>query len=111
MRKLNFGDSFKLSRLVKSLGIKEELNEIYKNLPKDEGGSINMTEVGIQILYTVFDKATERATELEIYKFLGGPLEIEPEEVEKLELTDLAEKIVDIADIEVWKSFLKKAAS
>lgn len=104
MRKLNFGDTFKAARLIKELNLKEELKEIASNQEQDQ------YEAGVDLLYTVLEKGTTKECEQKIYEFLSGPLEMQPEEVSKLEFFEVVDKIFKIADIESWKGFIQSVA-
>ena len=105
MRSLNTRDLFKAIRVVKETGIKEAFKSNigdFKN--KSE------KEIGIDLIFTVLESATEKNTEEQIYDFLSGPLEIKKEEVGNLDPIELADKILEIANIEKWKDFLSRAA-
>ena len=106
MRNLNFGDAFQLARIIKKLKIKNELKEITSNITEES----NKMEIGMDLMYAIFDKATEKQTEQEIYKFLSRPFEVKPEEVEKMGLFEVVENFSKVANLEEWKAFLKQAA-
>ena len=106
MRNLNFGDMFQLARIIKKLKIKDELKDITSNITEKS----NKMEIGMDLMYAIFDKATEKQTEQEIYKFLSRPFEVKPEEVEKMDLFEVVENFSKVANLEEWKAFLKQAA-
>ena len=106
MRNLNFGDAFQLARIIKKLKIKNELKEITSNITEES----NKMEIGMDLMYAIFDKATEKQAEQEIYKFLSRPFEVKPEEVEKMGLFEVVENFSKVANLEEWKAFLKQAA-
>lgn len=106
MRNLNLGDAFQLARIIKKLKIKDELKDITSNITEES----NKMEIGIDLMYAIFDKATEKQTEQEIYKFLSRPFEVKPEEVEKMGLFEVVENFSKVANLEEWKAFLKQAA-
>lgn len=106
MRNLNLGDAFQLARIIKKLKIKNELKDITSNTTEES----NKMEIGIDLMYAIFDKATEKQTEQEIYKFLSRPFEVKPEEVEKMGLFEVVENFSKVANLEEWKAFLKQAA-
>ncbi len=106
MRNLNFGDMFQLARIIKKLKIKDELKDITSNITEKS----NKMEIGIDLMYVIFDKATEKQAEQEIYKFLSRPFEVKPEEVEKMDLFEVVENFSKVANLEEWKVFLKQAA-
>lgn len=104
MRNLNLGDAFQLARIIKKLKIKDELKNIYSNITEES----NKMDIGMDLMYTIFDKATEKQAEQEIYKFLSRPFEVKPEEVEKMDLFEVVENFSKVANLEEWKSFLKQ---
>lgn len=85
MRKLNVSDAFELSRTVKALGVKENIKAAAKADDQWEGG--------FEVIWSLFDLATEKNAEKEIYKFLARPFEMKPEDVESMDLTELIEKL------------------
>lgn len=105
MRKLNTSDVFSLARLIKEIGIKEDI----KKLSTSVNENTDVKEAGFDLIFTVIEKFAEKNSEPDLYNFLSGPLEIDPEEVGKVELFTLVENILEIADIEKWKAFLKLA--
>jgi ATP-dependent RNA circularization protein (DNA/RNA ligase family) len=105
MRKLNTSDVFAFTRLVKEIGLKEEI----KNITAKVSEETDVKALGIDIIFTLIEKFSEVNSENALYEFLSRPLEISKEEVGTMDLFDLVEKIMQIADVEKWKTFLKLA--
>lgn len=105
MRKLNTSDVFAFTRLVKEIGLKEEI----KNITAKVAEETDIKALGIDIIFTLIEKFSEVNSENALYEFLSRPLEIPKEEVGTMDLFDLVEKIMQIADVEKWKTFLKLA--
>lgn len=105
MRKLNTSDVFAFTRLVKEIGLKEEI----KNITAKVAEETDIKALGIDIIFTLIEKFSEVNSENALYEFLSRPLEISKEEVGTMDLFDLVEKIMQIADVEKWKTFLKLA--
>lgn len=105
MRNLNTGDLFKAARMIKEMGIKEELKAFAENLDDN----VNQKDAGIDLLMLIFSKVTETKSENLIYKFLAGPFEMEVEEVEKMDLFEMIETLFTVADVEKWKGLFQKA--
>lgn len=105
MRKLNTSDVFAFTRLVKEIGLKEEI----KNITAKVAEETDVKVLGIDIIFTLIEKFSEVNSENALYEFLSRPLEISKEEVGTMDLFDLVEKIMQIADVEKWKTFLKLA--
>jgi hypothetical protein len=93
-------------RLLKELGIKEEIREIAKN-----GSAKDVLNVGYDVVYGIFDKATEQNAEDKLYAFLAGPFEITPEQVGSMELTELFGSIKQMAKENDLEGFFKSAAA
>ena len=105
MRKLNTSDVFAFTRLVKEIGLKEEI----KNITAKVAEETDVKALGIDIIFTLIEKFSEVNSENALYEFLSRPLEISKEEVGTMDIFDLVEKIMQIADVEKWKTFLKLA--
>ena len=127
MRNLNTRDVFQFARMIKDLGLKEEIKEVsvkataalntqaikVEEEENAEGGAEdngNMLEsIGMDMLLGLLEKLTEKKSEEAFYKFLSGPFEIPSEEIGGLDPLDLIESLIKIADVQRWKSFLKLA--
>ena len=108
MRKLETRDMFELARTVKKIGIKEELKNIAKEI-NEKGKELDTYEAGFDLVLSVIEKFSEKNSEQAFYEFLSGPFEVDPKEVETMEIIDLIEGIFEMASIDKWKSFLKIA--
>lgn len=113
MRNLNTSDTFKFVRMIRDLNLKEEIRKIILDLNAaskgDKESKENKMDVGFNIIFTLIEKIAEENSEKALYEFLSGPFEINAEEVGKIEIFDLVEKVMQIATIDKWKSFLKLA--
>lgn len=89
MRKLKTSDVPVLSRCLKRLGLKEQ----FRDLALKSGESTDRWADGFDLVWNLFDKATETAGESAIYEFLAGPFEMTPEEVADLDLDVLIENL------------------
>lgn len=118
MRNLNTRDMFNAVRLIKELGVKDEIKKaaLQMTTPKNEDeAESKVTEedtksIGFDMIFSIFEKVFDKNIEIKLYEFLSGPLEIEADEVGNMDPIDLCEKIYEIADIQRWKDFLFKAA-
>lgn len=108
MRKLETGDVFAFTRLIKKVGITKEMKEMI--LSKDSIKDMTSESFGYDFLFMLLDKASEPEAEKEVYSFLAGPLEMEPEQVKKTDLFELVEMLKQVADVEKWKAFFTSAA-
>lgn len=105
MRKLNTGDLFKVARMIKDMGMKEELKTFTEKIDKNA----DQEKVGIDLLMLIFSKVTETKSEKLIYEFLSGPFEMMAEDVEKMDLFEMIETLFMVADVEKWKGLFQRA--
>lgn len=102
MRKLKTADIPALSRCLKKLGLKDQFRE----LALKSGESSDRWADGFELVWNLFDKATETSGELTIYEFLAGPFEMTPEEVADLDLDVLIENLKQlVADNNLGRFF------
>lgn len=93
MRKIITKDVFKLARLIKHSGAKEELTDIL-----GASREADASEIGLKAVMTLISACGEENTEKEIYELLSGIAEKKPSEIENMALEDLKELLEDIAD-------------
>lgn len=94
MRKLQSSDVFNALRVIKKAGIKSEIKPVIATVAK---GGMSIEDVGIEGVLTVIEIFAEKKSEQAIYDVLAGPFEMEPKDVEKLELDDLIDKLQQLA--------------
>lgn len=105
MRNLQTSDVFELARLVKKIGIKNELKEIAMKINTDE----DQYSVGFEIIFGLIEKVSEKNSEDYLYEFLSKPLEVTKDEVRTMDPVELVEKLFTIASVDKWKSFFNLA--
>lgn len=106
MRKLKTSDIPSLCRSLKKLGLKEE----FKKIAQEANEVREIWDKGFDLVWTLFDKATEVGGESAIYEFLAGPFEMTPEEVADLDLDILIENCKHLARENNLGAFFKSAA-
>lgn len=104
MRNLQTKDLFSAVRTIKKIGVREEFKKVLTK------GNSNENEVGLDLIFSLLEKASENNSEQSIYEFLSGPLEMKQEEIAVMDPVDLLESIEKIANIEKWKDFFKKVS-
>lgn len=105
MRKLKTADIPAACRCLKNLGVKDELRTIAQN-------SDNLKEAwdkGFDLLWAIFDRATETEGESQLYAFLAGPFEMTAEEVADLEIPALISNLKQLAAENNLHVFFKSA--
>lgn len=105
MRNLQTKDLFSLVRVIKEIGVREEIKKV---VIKQDIKNVN--EIGIDLLFSIIERATEKKAESKIYEFISGPLECSPKEIETMDPLKLIESLSEVANINKWKDFLSKAA-
>lgn len=106
MRKLKTSDIPVLCRCIKRMGLKEQIQKIAQeaNTAKD------VWEKGFDLIWGIFDLATEQNGEGQVYEFLAGPFEMTPEEVRDLDLNILLENMKRLGEENNLAVFFKFAA-
>lgn len=106
MRKLETRDVFAACRLMKQLGLKEK----FQTLAREADTAADIWARGYDLIWDLFDTATEQNSEAAIYTFLAGPLELTAEEVSRLPLDELLPSLQRMAVENNLVDFFKSAA-
>lgn len=104
MRNLETHDVFAAARLLKKIGVREEIKAVAKEAEENESKRVRF-DMGFDLMFGILEKATEENAEIEIYKFIAELFECEWEEVRRMKPIDLFKKLEEVANIEEWKSF------
>lgn len=106
MRKLKTTDVFSFCRALKKLGIKEK----FKNMAQEADSAADVWDRGFNLIWELFDTATEAKSEQPIYEFLAGPFEMSAKEVRDLDLDQLLPMLQQLAAENNLVGFFKSAA-
>lgn len=107
MRKLKTKDVPAFCRCLKRMGAKDKFKEIAM-----EANTLKDVESrGFDLVWDLFDLATEQVGEVYIYEFLAGPFEMSVEEVSDLDLDVLFENIKHMIHENNLVAFFKFAAA
>lgn len=104
MRNLNGHDVFMALKVLKKIGVKDELLELAQSIGKEE----SQEKVGARLIFGVLANAGDDEAEKAFFDFLAGPLETPAKELAEMDLLDLADEIdrfVKTVDRERWSSF------
>lgn len=107
MRKLQTKDIFAFCRCIKSIGVKDEINKLCKNADT----ITDIWDQGFELVYNIFEAASEKSSEAHVYEFLAGPFEMTANEVEELEVTELFKLIKQLAAENNLVNFFKSASA
>lgn len=112
MRKLKTSDIFAACRLITNIGVREKIREVAKQAEENKGkkGKKDKFDMGFDLLFGIFEKATEENSEEEIYKFIADLFECEWETVRDMDPIELFDKLEEVAELEKWKNFFERVA-
>lgn len=107
MRKLKTSDIPAFCRCLKQIGVKEKIREIAQksDTASDAWGK------GFDLIWDIFDRATESDGERFLYQFLAGPFEMTADEVANLDVTVLFDNLKDLAEENNLPGFFKSVQS
>lgn len=106
MRKLKTTDIPAFCRCLKKIGIKDRIKQIAEESNKIQ----DVWDKGFDLIYGIFDMATEQEGEQHLYAFLAGPFEMSPKEVADLDLDILFANLKQLAEENNLLTFFKFAA-
>jgi hypothetical protein len=106
MRKLKTSDIPAFCRCLKNIGIKDEI----KAIAADSSSAADAWDNGFQLIWNIFDLATEKAGEQHLYEFLAGPFETKPEDLADMDLDVFFAGCKQLADENNLSGFFKSAA-
>jgi len=104
MRKIKTKDVFKLARLIKISGTKEELTEIL-----GASKSQDASEIGLKAIMTLITACGEEETEKGIYELLADIAEKKPTDIENMELEELSTFLKEISEQNNLSNFFDTA--
>ena len=107
MRKLKTSDIPAFCRCVKALGIRDQVEQIAKEADK----AADIWDKGFDLVWHIFDIATEKKGEKILYSFLAGPFEKTAQEVEDMDLTDFLSGMKQLAEENDLVTFFKSAGA
>ena len=106
MRKLKTSDIPALCRTLKKLGLQEKLRAI----AQEANTAAEAWDRGFDLVWNIFDVATEVSGEQHLYAFLAGPFEMTAAEVADLELDVFFSNLQQLAAENNLPAFFTSAA-
>ena len=107
MRKLKTRDVPAFCRCLKRMGVKDK----FKEMAMEANTLKDIADRGFDLIWDLFDLATEQDGERHIYDFLAGPFEMSSEEVSDLDIDVLFENIKQLIQENNLVAFFKFAAA
>ena len=108
MRKLNTKDAVNFMRLLKKAGVRQIVVDLLEDA-KNKQGEESVEKIGINAVFALLEGVTTAEAEAELYKFLSGPFEKTPEEIETMELIDLINSLGTLAEENDLERFFTSA--
>lgn len=110
IRKLQTSDLFSAIRLLKKIGVREEIKDVAMRAEESKTKKVKM-DMGFDLLFGILEKAAEEKAETEVYMFIADLFGCTWEEVRKMNPLQLFKYLGEVADFEEWKSFFKHVAA
>ena len=113
MRNLKSTDLFAALRIVREVGVKEEMKAFAARIADKSLTEENQREIGVEFLWGLLGNAGTEKAEKAVYEFLAGPMEYTVQELRDMDLIEFGKKIVEFVgsvDIEDWKAFFTQVA-
>ena len=106
MRKLKTSDVLAFCRCLKKLGVKEKI----QNIAKEADSAKDVWDKGFDMMWSIFDLATETEGENALYDFLSGPFEMSAQDVADLDIDAFFDNLKQLAAENNLTVFFKSAA-
>ena len=106
MRKLKTSDIPAFCRCLKKIGFKENIQAV----AKEANNAKDVWDKGFDMIWGIFDLATEAEGENALYEFLAGPFEMQPRDVADLDFETLINNLKQLAEENNLTIFFKSAA-
>lgn len=108
MRKLKSTDLFAALRVVKEIGIKDEMKQFAQAVAEGRMTAKTQREMGAELIFGLLANCGSEGAEKAFFEFLSGPMEIPTAELRDMDLDVFAEKVkefISSVDMEHWKGF------
>lgn len=113
MRQLKSTDLFAGLRVVKAIGVKEEMKEFARALADGVVTAKTQREMGVELMLGILANCGNKDAETAFFEFLSAPMEVPVDVLRDMDLMEFAEKIkefVGYIDMEAWKAFFTSLA-
>lgn len=113
MRQLKSTDLFAALRIVKEIGVKDELKQFAQAIADGRMTAKTQREMGAELIFGLLANCGTEGAEKAFFSFLSGPLEKPVDELRDMDLDVFAETIKEFVasvDVEHWKGFFSSLA-
>ena len=107
MRKIETHDVFKMARIIKKAGIKEEFGKIFsKSKAADEETA---KELGVEVIFSIIEACSSEELEKMLYDFVAGIAEKDAETIKRMSLDALIDTFKEMAKMNNLMTFFSTA--
>lgn len=113
MRALKSTDLFAALRVVKEIGIKDEMKQFAQAINAGRMNEKTQRELGLELIFGLLANCGTEASEKAFFAFLSGPMEYSVEELRDMDLDVFADNVKEFVasvDLEHWKAFFSSLA-
>ena len=113
MRALKSTDLFAALRVVKEIGVKDEMKQFAQAINQGRMSEKTQRELGLELIFGLLANCGTEAAEKAFFAFLSGPMEMTVQELREMDLDVFADKVKEFiasVDIEHWRSFFSSLA-
>lgn len=107
MRKLQTHDIFAFMRVVKTIGIRDEIKSICLKATNLH----DVYEAGFELIFGIIEKCTTEAAEDVLLQFFADIMGEDVQQVKESDPVDFMNKIFEIAEPKKWITFFTQVAS
>lgn len=114
MRKLKTKDIFPFCRLVKALGIRDEIKSIAaraNNINDAKALAAAQFGSGFDLIFNLFERAASADCEDAVYSLIASLLDVTMDEAKDVEIDALTDVLKEIVDGNSFLGFFKSAAA
>lgn len=114
MRAMVLQDVFAMGRIISKVGMANEIKDIVARVKEAENNKENSKEmiekVGVEFIFALIEKASNKEVEKEIFAFASDVMEVEIGQLRMMRPKELVKLISESgADAEEWKDFFMRA--
>lgn len=113
MRQLKSTDLFAALRVVKEIGVKEEMKQFAQAVAEGRMSAKTQREMGAELIFGLLANCGSEGAEKAFFSFLSGPLEKPVDELRDMDLDVFADTIKEFiasVDLERWRGFFSSLA-
>ena len=107
MRKIKTKDVFKMARIIKISGAKEELADALRASQTSDAGDAG--KIGVDLIMTLCSACGSEQIEKELYEFIGDIAEVKANDIRDMDLDKLIDLFKEIAELNNLSDFFENA--